>query len=151
MARCFPELKARENTAHECNVSPLTHAIRDLLYTHLHPLASDNQQPSASVHIVPASRSLHCVRQLGYSSVVYAKHYSYRSGKRLGWRASGKQSSITSTFRRPAFSRSQLAIITAELDYIKLVCMHALRTHLMKTVRSKRRVIVPCDFALIPS
>ena len=25
------------------------------------------------------------------------------------------------------------------------------RTHLMKTERSKRRVTVPCDFALIPS
>ena len=35
--------------------------------------------------------------------------------------------------------------------YIKLVCMHTLRTHLMKTVRSKRRVTVPCDFALITS
>ena len=115
MQKYFPELKARENTAHECNVSPLTHAIRDL-HLILHPLASVNQQPSASVHIMPASRSLRCVRQLGYSSVVYAKHHSYRSGKRLGWRVSGNQSDVTARSVDPLLPESQLAIITAELE-----------------------------------
>ena len=55
-------------------------------------------------HIVLASQSHRCVRRLGYSCIVYAKHYSYGSEKQLGWRTSGKQSGITNmALSQPTF------------------------------------------------
>ena len=73
----FPEPKAKENTAHECNVSPywpLIQSMRDLLYT---SLTTGVWQRSASAlpsilsragH-VSASRSHRGVRRLSYTRV----------------------------------------------------------------------------------
>ena len=81
--------------------------MRDLLYTssttsiwqrsiNHSQCTSEQSEPGRypRVHIASASRSHCCVRRLGYSCIVYAKHCSLGSEKRLGWRASGNRSGI---------------------------------------------------------
>ena len=125
-----PEPKARDNTAHECNVSPywpltqgfIIHFFDHWRLTTISYIIQRTSEHSETgrypcAHIVSASRSRCGVRRLSYSWIVYAKHCSHGSEKRLGWRASGNRSGITST----AFHGHSLlswTLLTAELTIV---------------------------------
>ena len=100
-------------TANPCNERFIVH-----FFVHWHLSTIEVQWPSMYTSCQPHARSHCCVRKLAWLLVCVRKHYSYRSGKRLGWRASGRQSDITSTFRRPAF-----AVVSAPQTTIRLTCI----------------------------
>ena len=109
-------------TANPCNEGFIIHFFDHChltMMSYIIQRTSEHSEPGhyPRVHIVSASRSHRGVRRLSYSCIVYEKHCSHGSEKRLGWRASGNQSSITSTAFHGHSSLSR-TLLTAELAIV---------------------------------
>ena len=149
VCKIFSRAKGEGNTTHECNVSPTDRELTQCeIYNTLHqPLhgvcdqtlqqyvfsklsSSERPLPACTCTYIMSASQSHCyVRRLDYLCVVYAKHYSYGSEKRLGWRASGKQSGTTNTCQ--TFFHSLLStLLTAKLA---MVSSRVQRPYLSKT------------------